>query len=106
MASYLTYVLRDKLLKGCKQVYSCIHHEIISILVSAKKEGVKLLFIGTHSHAVDPVCPTRVAYTQPEPNPSPHSEKLEAYAMRKERRQSNGSNPRQTILCSCGRFYY
>jgi len=45
MVSYLNYMLRDKLLKGCKQVYSCIHHEIISILVSAKKEGVKLLFM-------------------------------------------------------------
>ena len=63
MVSYLNYVLRDKLLEGCKQVYSYLHHEIISILVSAKKEGVKLLFIGTHSHAVDPVRPARVAYT-------------------------------------------
>ena len=64
MVSYFNYMLRDKLLEGCKQVYSYLHHEIISILVSAKKEGVKLLFICTRSRAVDPVCPTRAAYTQ------------------------------------------
>ena len=56
-------MVRDKLLEGCKQVYSYLYHEIISILDSAKKEGVKLLFIDTHSHAVDPVRPARVAYT-------------------------------------------